>query len=99
MSHVRKKRRRSASEHEMKIRVKLYASLAEYLPAGAKKNEADIEVGEKASPTQIIHRLGLPEKMCHMVLINGVYVAPEERGKTLLEADDHLAIWPPVAGG
>ncbi len=83
----------------MNIRVKLYASLAEYLPAGAKKNEADLEVGDKVSPTQVILRLGLPEKMCHMVLINGVYIAPEERGTTLLEADDHLAIWPPVAGG
>jgi molybdopterin synthase sulfur carrier subunit len=83
----------------MKVRVKLYASLAEYLPAGAVKNEADIEVAEDISPTQIILRLGVPEKMCHMVLINGVYIVPEERGTTKLEEGDHLAIWPPVAGG
>ena len=83
----------------MKVRIKLYASLAEYLPAGAVKNEIDLEVSAKATPTQIILRLGLPEKMCHMVLINGVYIAPDERAKTLLEAGDHLAIWPPVAGG
>ena len=83
----------------MKVRIKLYASLAEYLPMGAVKNEADLEVCDKATPTQIILRLGLPEKMCHMVLINGVYIAPDERGSTSLEAGDHLAIWPPVAGG
>ncbi len=83
----------------MKVRIKLYASLAEYLPDGAVKNEADLDVNDKATPTQIILRLGLPEKMCHMVLINGVYIAPDERGKTSLEAGDHLAIWPPVAGG
>ena len=83
----------------MKVRIKLYASLAEYLPTGAVKNEADLEVSRKATPTQIILRLGLPEKMCHMVLINGVYIAPDERGSTSLEAGDHLAIWPPVAGG
>lgn len=83
----------------MKVRVKLYASLAEYLPQGAKKNEADIEVADGTSPTQIILRLGLPEKMCHMVLVNGVYVAPEDRSATALEEGDHLAIWPPVAGG
>lgn len=64
----------------MKVRVKLYASLAEYLPAGAVKNEADVEVSDDISPTQIIHRLGVSEKMCHMVLINGVYIAPDERG-------------------
>ncbi len=83
----------------MKIRVKLYASLAEYLPDGAKKNEADLEVADGTSPLQVIHRLGLPEKMCHMVLVNGVYIAPEERSDTKLEEGDHLAIWPPVAGG
>jgi molybdopterin converting factor small subunit len=83
----------------MKIRVKLYASLAEYLPAGASKNEADLEVNEGVSPTQVILRLGLPEKMCHMVLVNGVYIDPEDRGTATLEAGDHLAIWPPVAGG
>ncbi len=83
----------------MKVRIKLYASLAEYLPADAVKNEAELEVGDKVTPTQIIMRLGLPEKMCHMVLINGVYVAPEERSTVQLEAGDHLAIWPPVAGG
>lgn len=83
----------------MKIRVKLYASLAEYLPEGAKKNEADIDVAEGTSPIQIILRLGVPEKMCHMVLVNGVYIAPEDRTGMTLEDGDHLAIWPPVAGG
>ncbi|MEQ8321059.1 MAG: MoaD/ThiS family protein [Rhodospirillales bacterium] len=83
----------------MKIRIKLYASLAEYLPADAVKNEADMEINDGSTPTQVILRLGLPEKMCHMVLINGVYIAPEERSEKSLEAGDHLAIWPPVAGG
>ncbi len=83
----------------MNVRIKLYASLAEYLPAGAVKNEVDLEVKEDVTPTQVILRLGLPEKMCHMVLINGAYVPPEERSTAKLEAGDHLAIWPPVAGG
>jgi molybdopterin converting factor small subunit len=83
----------------MNVRIKLYASLAEYLPAGAVKNEADLEVKDGTTPTQVILRLGLPEKMCHMVLINGVYVTPDERSEKKLEDGDHLAIWPPVAGG
>lgn len=83
----------------MKIRIKLYASLGEFLPPDAVKNEVDMEVNDSVTPTQVIMRLGLPEKMCHMVLINGVYIAPDERGVKLLEAGDHLAIWPPVAGG
>ena len=34
-----------------------------------------------------------------LVLINGVFVAPQERNKPLLRDGDTLAIWPPVAGG
>ena len=83
----------------MNIRIKLYASLGEYLPDDAVKNEADTDVKHGTTPTQVILRLGLPEKMCHMVLINGVYVSPDERSSKVLEAGDHLAIWPPVAGG
>lgn len=79
--------------------MKLYASLAEYLPAGAIRNEIDLSVSIAATPTQIIHRLGVPETMCHMVLVNGVYIMPEERSISELEEGDHLAIWPPVAGG
>jgi len=83
----------------MNIQVKLYASLSDYLPSGAINNESTVTVSETATPAQVIHSLGIPEAMCHMVLINGVYVQPEARAHTTLEDGDHLAIWPPVAGG
>lgn len=86
-------------EETMEIRVKLYASLAEYLPVGAIRNEIAMLVPTAATPTQIIHRLGVPETMCHMVLVNGVYITPEVRSVSELEEGDHLAVWPPVAGG
>jgi hypothetical protein len=38
-------------------------------------------------------------KLVHLVLINGVYVPPEERGTRMLAEGDTLAIWPPIAGG
>lgn len=87
----------------MKIRVKLYARLDRYLPegnaGGASRNEADLEVADGATPADVFDRLGLPAEYCHLVLINGVFVAPSERGAHELEAGDHLAVWPPVAGG
>jgi molybdopterin converting factor small subunit len=83
----------------MKIRVKLYATLADYLPAGTKGNEADLEVAEDATPATVIAQLGLPEKMCHLVLLNGVYVEPSARAATAFRDGDALAMWPPVAGG
>jgi molybdopterin converting factor small subunit len=37
--------------------------------------------------------------MVHLVLVNGVYVAPAEHMSHVLKQDDVLAIWPPIAGG
>ena len=48
---------------------------------------------------QIIEPFGLPEKMVHLVLVNGSYVAPEDRMSKTLKEGDALAIWPPIAGG
>ena len=83
----------------MVIRVKLYALLDKYLPDGSVKNEVDLTVTEGMTPTAVIAQLNMPPEICHLVLINGVYVAPSERDNVRLTEGDALAIWPPVAGG
>ena len=83
----------------MLIRIKLYAMLSEYLPAGAKKNEADMTVPEGENVQAVLQQLHMPSEMCHLVLVNGSYIAPSERVGHKLVEGDHLAVWPPVAGG
>jgi molybdopterin synthase sulfur carrier subunit len=83
----------------MKIRIKLYAMLATYLPAHAKKNEADVEFSEGTSITEILLAVGVPLDQCHLVLVNGVFVAPSERKSQSVVDGDAVAVWPPVAGG
>ena len=84
----------------MKITFKLYASLTEYLPAEARRdNRVEIDVPPEASILQIIEPYGLPVKLVHLVLVNGVYVPPAERMTRTLVEGDVLAIWPPIAGG
>ena len=84
----------------MQITFKLYASLTDYLPPEHRRgNQMPLEVAADATIARIIEPFSLPMKMVHLVLINGVYVAPEDRAtRTLLEGDV-LAIWPPIAGG
>ena len=84
----------------MNITFKLYASLGEFLPAESRSgNQMALEVAPEATIADIIAPFKLPMKMVHLVLINGVYVAPADRaGRTLVEGDV-LAIWPPIAGG
>ncbi|MBK8909118.1 MAG: MoaD/ThiS family protein [Rhodospirillales bacterium] len=83
----------------MKVTVKLFALLGRYLPAGALDNAAELDVDEGATPVEVIRRLNVPEAHCHLVLINGHFVPPGERGTVRLNGNDVLAIWPPVAGG
>jgi len=83
----------------MQITIKLYAMLSQYLPPGAVRNVGVLEVADGSSVGTIIEQLRLPPALVHLVLVNGVYVAPEARFETHLNEADALAIWPPVAGG
>ncbi len=84
----------------MKITLKLYASLTQHLPLDRRTvNFVELDVAEGATVRQIIEPFALPEKLVHLVLVNGVYVAPEERMTKALVEGDVLAIWPPIAGG
>ncbi len=83
----------------MNVRVKLYAMLAKYLPESAAKNQADISVSDSADVQTVLNSLNLPAEMCHLVLVNGSYLSPSERSGHKLSEGDHLAVWPPVAGG
>jgi sulfur carrier protein ThiS len=84
----------------MRITFKLYASLTNHLPAEARVGNAmPLDVPEGAAIGQVIEPFGLPPKLVHLVLVNGVFVPPEARRSHVLREGDVLAIWPPIAGG
>lgn len=83
----------------MKITLKLFASLRDLLPPDASWTGVQIEVPAGATPNQIIEQFHVPCAMAHLVLHNGVYLAPKERDQPVLSEGDVVAIWPPIAGG
>jgi molybdopterin converting factor small subunit len=84
----------------MNITLKLFASLTDYLPQLHRNaNLVKLEVASGATILQVIEPFGLPEKMVHLVLVNGRYISPVDRATLALQPDDVLAIWPPIAGG
>lgn len=84
----------------MKITFKLFATLTDYLPPDARRdNQVQLELPEGATVEQAYTPFGLPQKMVHLVLVNGAYIAPEQRASHVLKHGDALAIWPPIAGG
>ena len=56
-------------------------------------------LAEGTKIAEVISSFNLPDKLVHLVLVNGRYVAPEDRAVTGLVEGDALAIWPPIAGG
>ena len=88
----------------MQITFKLHASLTDYLPRNSDGhrphyNQLQIEVPEGCDVQSVIDRFNLPAGQVHLVLVNGVYVAPATRSSCELRQGDALAIWPPIAGG
>ncbi|MBT3172754.1 MAG: MoaD/ThiS family protein [Rhodospirillaceae bacterium] len=83
----------------MKVTVKLFAQLGQYLPPDAQDNQVELDVAAGATPESIFAEFRVPPENCHLVLVNGVYIAPGQRGVHALKDKDALAVWPPIAGG
>jgi len=83
----------------VKITFKLYASLANCLPAEAVKNEVKITVKPGTTVREVLDAHNVPFEHCHLILINGVFSPPATAKQVALNEGDALAVWPPVAGG
>ena len=84
----------------MRRTLKLYATLTDYLPAEARRdNVVALEVDEAATIASVIAPFQIPPKLVHLVLVNGLFVPPAERAARPFRDGDVLAIWPPIAGG
>ncbi len=84
----------------MRVTLKLYATLTDHLPAHARRdNTVELDLAEPATIASAIAPFSLPPRLVHLVLVNGVFVPPEERAARALRDGDVLAIWPPIAGG
>ena len=84
----------------MRITFKLFASLGDYLPPQVRPgNVMTLAVAPTDSIATIIAPFHLPPHLVHIVLVNGTFIAPEDRATRTLQEGDALAIWPPIAGG
>jgi sulfur carrier protein ThiS len=83
----------------VQINIEFYASLMQYLPPGKSRHRREIRVDDGLRVKPLIEQFHIPDKMAHIVLVNGHFVNPELRGERELVEGDVISIWPPVAGG
>jgi len=82
----------------VKVTVKLFSSLMEYLPPGASGNTIELIENSPLTPTDITERLNVPSKEVRTMMLNGSFLPVEERHQALRNGDV-LSLWPAIQGG
>jgi molybdopterin converting factor small subunit len=79
----------------MRVDLQLHATLAGFLPPGARDGAAVLDLPETSTVADIVQRLGIPTALSRIVLVNGHDV----EDATGLRDGDVVDIFPPLAGG
>ena len=79
----------------MRVEVRLFATLAAFLPSDGRDGTAELEIPEGSTVTDVTRRLGIPPDLARVVLVNGRDIGSEAR----LTSRDVVTIFPPLAGG
>ena len=79
----------------MRVEVRLFATLAAFLPSDGRDGTAELEIPEGSTVTDVTRRLGIPPDLARVVLVNGRNIGSEAR----LTSRDVVTIFPPLAGG
>ena len=74
----------------MKLALKLFAGLGEYLPADAKQNAILIDASEHDCVLDVVAKYNIPQDMIHLVLLNGVYLHPDLKYAKVQLSSGHI---------
>jgi sulfur-carrier protein len=83
----------------IQVELKLFASLMSFLPAAAQEHSVRVEMPAGATIYDLMDRYKVPRDQAHLVICNGLFIAPSQRQNYTLQDGDSIALWPPVAGG
>ena len=79
----------------MRVRVKLFATLARFSAGGLPGTPFMVELPAGATLQDLVEQLSIPVEETKVTFINGI-VQPLEQ---VLQAEDDIGIFPPVGGG
>jgi len=80
----------------MRVKIKLYASLARYMPELEGEDVMQgMEVEEGTTIGKLLESLNVPAAVVKLIFLNGTHAGAER----VLHDGDRLGVFPPVAGG
>jgi molybdopterin converting factor small subunit len=79
----------------LKVRLRLFAHLADYLPPDADGDGVTLELPDGALISDVLATLHIPERVPFLSVVNGHEV---EASQSLHDGDE-LTIFPPLSGG
>lgn len=79
----------------MKIELRLYASLAAFMPEQTGGNTLTMEVSNGTTIRDLLQQLKVPKKQVKVIFLNGVHASDGD----ILKEGDRVGIFPAVAGG
>jgi sulfur carrier protein ThiS len=83
----------------MKVTIKLYATLRDYLPKDGNGTQAVLELPATATIPDALAVLGVPLAQAHIVLINNRHVLRPDMATRQLRDGDAVAVFPAIGGG
>lgn len=79
----------------MRVEVRLFATLAPYLPQDASDGSALLDIAEDSTVADMAGALGIPVELSRIILVNDEEADEGRR----LRPGDIVTLFPPLAGG
>jgi sulfur-carrier protein len=80
----------------VRVEVRLYATFASLAPTQRAGDPFNVDLESGDSLTDLIGKLGIPEKDVHLAIVNG---RPVHDRSSHLQDSDRVGLFPPVGGG
>ena len=82
----------------MKVTLKLFSELAEYLPQEADGNALSVQSPAPLTPRMLMEKYRVPKNEMRVMMLNGEFLPPEKH-ESPLQDGDVVSIWPSIQGG
>jgi sulfur carrier protein ThiS len=79
----------------MKIELRLYASLAAFMPEKTVGNPLTMEVSDGTTIRDLLQQLKVPKKDIKVIFLNGIHANDGD----ILKEGDRVGVFPSVGGG